>query len=102
MFSVQCSPPLSAVVDIVLVVVVVLVVALAHVVMVGSVGVPLVRRVEAVPEVVEMLGVGIHQSLQRARVHWRHHLNIRVRIILRQRNILLPCVGQRAWSLCVS
>ena len=69
---------MSAVVDIVLVVVVVLVVALAHVVMVWSVGVSIVRRVEAVSEVVEMVGVGIHQSLQRARVDWRHHLNIRV------------------------
>ena len=72
-------PPLPPVVDIVLVVVVVLVVgSLAHVVVVGSVGVAIVGRVEAVSEVVEMLRVGIHQSLQRPRVHWRHHLNITV------------------------
>ena len=69
---------MPAVVDIILIVVVVLVVGLAHVVMVRSVGVAVVRRVEAVSEVVEMVRVGIHQSLQRPRVHWRHYLNITV------------------------
>ena len=96
---------MSAVVDIVLVVVVVLVVSLAHVVMVRGVGVPIVRRVEAVSEVVEMVGVGIHQSLQRARVHWRHHLHITVNdphIINIPLSSSLPCAGRRAWSLCVS
>ena len=67
---------MPAVVDIILIVVVVLVVGLAHVVVVRGVGVAVVRRVEAVSEVVEMVRVGIHQSLQRPRVHWRHHLNI--------------------------
>ena len=67
---------MPAVVDIILIVVVVLVVGLAHVVVVRSVGVAVVRRVEAVSEVVEMVRVGIHQSLQRPRVHWRHYLNI--------------------------
>ena len=96
-------PPLPAVVDIILIVVVVLVVGLAHVVVVRSVGVAVVRRVEAVSEVVEMVRVGIHQSLQRPRVHWRHYLNITVQWQwLQNRNILLPCAGRRAWSRCVS
>ena len=102
----EASPPLPAVVDVVLVVVVVLVVGLAHVMVVGSIGVPIVRRVEAVSEVVEMLGVGVHQSLQRPRVHWRHHLNMtRVRSGLYNdphSNLRLPCAGLRVWSRCVS
>ena len=89
-------PPLPPVVDIVLVVVIVLVVSLAHVVMVRGVGVPIVRRVEAVPEVVEMLAVGIHQSLQRARVHWRHHLNISVNNPQTQKYPPTLC-----WTACV-
>ena len=79
-------------------------VGLAHVVMVWGVGVAIVRRVEAVSEVVEMLVVGIHQSLQRTWVHWRHHLNMTELelIALLDLNILLPCVGQHVSSLCVS
>ena len=68
-------PPLPSVVNIVLVVVVVLVVGLAHMVVVGGVGVPVIRRVEAVSEVVQLLSVGVHQPLQRAGVHGGHHLN---------------------------
>ena len=97
---------MPAVVDIILIVVVVLVVGLAHVVVVRGVGVAVVRRVEAVSEVVEMLGVGVHQSLQRPRVHWRHHLNMtRVRSGLYNdphSNLRLPCAGLRVWSRCVS
>ena len=83
-----------------------LVVGLAHVVMVWGVGVAIVRRVEAVSEVVEMLAVGIHQSLQRTWVHWRHHLNM-TEVELNGPDpdlikFLLPCVGQRVSSLCVS
>ena len=55
---------------------VVLMVGLAHVVVVGSVGVSVIGRVEPVSEVVKMLRVRVHQTLQRPRVDRCHHLKM--------------------------